>query len=139
MTIVEKLRLYPQIPAYIKDLNKQLTNAISEKYNICVTAKLTGMPISRQKSDPTYQAVERIFTKHDQTIDDISKQIGEYLTIHADISRMLLRLTPEEKRILELRCFSAQSWADVSRMLCYSSRQCQRLYNAGLKKLETIN
>ena len=139
MTTIDKLRLYPRIPAYVKDLNKQLTTAISEKYNVCVTAKLTGLPMARQKSDPTYVAVERILTKHDKDIDEISRQISRFLTIHSDVSRMLLELTPEEKQVLTLRYFSSKRWSDVSRASCYSLRQCHRLHASGIKKIEKIH
>ncbi len=136
MNTIEKLKLYPQIPRLLKDLNNQLTTSISEKYNICVTAQLTGMPGSQQPGDPTYKAVERILTTHDKTINWISRQITHYLQLHADVSHALLALTPEEKKIIDLRCFSCRHWDEVSRSACYSTRQCHRLYDSGVEKIK---
>ena len=136
MTTIEKLKLYPQIPKLLKDLNNQLTTSMDEKYNICVTAKMTGMPGSKQPGDPTYKAVERILTTHDKTISRISRQVSRYVKLHADISQALLVLTPEEKRIIELRCFSCRHWDDVSRSVSYSRRQCHRLYDSATKKIK---
>lgn len=137
MNTIDKLMLYPQIPTIIEKLSKQMINSIAEKYNTCVTAQLTGLPGKKQPGDPTYRAVERIMMKHDKNIEEISKQIGEYMDIHANVSMALLELTPEEKKIIELRCFSRRHWDEVSRSARYSLRQCRRLYDSGIIKIST--
>lgn len=142
MNIKLFLRDYPFINTELQRLQKELNELIKSKQETYVTLKavsVTGMPKSTVPSDNVYSTVQVLVDRYDAKINYYTKQINNLLDEKELFEKAWFNrnlLSHEERAIIELRCFERYRWPDIARVLKYSEKQCQRLLDKVIEKLQ---
>jgi DNA-directed RNA polymerase specialized sigma subunit len=127
---------YPTIGQDILKQNKELTEFIKskdEEYGSLGNYDLNFTPTSSSdgKYDPILETILR-FEKH---VRYLSNKVNSLIEQKEQTEKMLLILTPQEKRIIELRYFYRLSWYAVSVKAHYCEKQCRRINKEAIIKL----
>lgn len=128
--------------AELHRLQKELNELIKSKHEAYVSLKsvpITGTPKSNSVSDNVYSTVQLIVDHYDTEINYYTRQINRLLDDKALFEKAWFNhdlLSHEERAIVELRCFDRCRWPDIARTLKYSEKQCQRLLDKVIDKIQ---
>lgn len=142
MNIKAYLRDYPFINSELQRLQKELNALIQGKHDTYCTLKavpLTGMPRSHSVSDNVFNTVQVIIDRYDHKISYYTNQINSILDEKALFEKAWFNndlITNEDRAIIELRCFDRNRWPYIARSMKYSEKQCQRLLDRVIQKLQ---
>lgn len=124
-------------------LQSELNSLIKEKsdtYNTLAAYNINGMPKGKGSfSDPVFSTVENLIDRYDKRIISFTQRINKIIdekSIFDEIWNNSLVLSGLEKTIIELKYFRYYSWAKIGEKLSYSGKQCQRISNKAIEKLQ---
>ena len=144
MDIRAFLRDYPFMNSDILRLQKDLNAAIKAKENTYCTVK--AAPTTRQGSssgaisDSVFDAVQELIDRYDTVIVYFTQQINSLLdhkTLFEKVWFSVALLKKEERLVIEMRDFDRYRWPDIAKKLRYSERQCQRIHENAILKMQT--
>ena len=142
MNIKSYLENYPYINTELLRIQRELNEAIQGKKDTYCTLKavpITGMPGSPHISDSVYASVQTLVDRYDVKILRYTHEINSILDEKALFEKIWFSnaiMSNEDRAIIELRCFERYRWPDISRKMKYSEKQCQRLFERVLKKMQ---
>lgn len=143
MNIRSYLKDYPFLNIELHRLQKELNTLIKNKHEAYCTlqsAPLTGIPSGNNISDPVINSIQVLIDRFDRKILYYTNKINTLLDEKALFDKAWFNkevMTNEDRAIIQLKCFEHQSWRNVARTMKYSDRQCQRLYEKVLQKLQS--
>jgi RinA family phage transcriptional activator len=132
---------YPFISEDIKKLEDELRDLITSRnefIEVLKAAAPTGMPQSRQLSDPTLQVVITIVDIKNKEINNIYLKLKRLYDEQSTVKTLLAQLTREERYVIEARYFQKQkpiSWSKIAKAICFDKRSCYRIRSRALKKM----
>lgn len=138
--INKKLHNYKYIEFKIDAVNEELRNLASavDVQRSVKSPVLTGMPSSKNISDPVGDAAERIIDKYCQEYARLENELDKLFTEKHIIEDLLETLNSFEKKIIELKYFKKYKWWMVADTVSYSEKQCRRICKKAIAKIHTI-
>ena len=141
MNIRLYLKEYPFFNIELHRLQTALNTLIQNKHESYCTLQavpLTGMPSSGNISDSVSNTIQVLIDRIDKDIFYYSKKINNLLDEKALFEKAWFNatMTNEDRAIIQLKCFEHQSWRNVAGAIKYSDKQCQRLYEKAIQKLQ---
>lgn len=139
MNIENILYEYPTLPQTIVKLNGELNELIKSKNDIRNTVKaqvMTGMPHGTEISDPTLNAVKELIDKQDIYIQEKIRQVAYYIDIKHKLDEILLKLSPAEKQIIEIKYFDRCPKYEIPRIMKYCRSRCFQLQDEAIEKIK---
>lgn len=140
-TVKQMLYEYGYCDETILKKNQQLNNLImcqEETRNTLKAQSIDDMPKGGGISDLTYNAVIKIVDEYQVEIERLVKNIQEQLDNRKIIEKALKELTITERQIIQQRYFEQNRWSRISRCMNYTKRQCFRIHDEAIKKIEDI-
>lgn len=143
MNIRKYLKDYPFINTEIQRLQKELNFLIQCKHEAYCT--LRAVPVDMPKvevssiSDPVSSSVQVIVDRYDKKIQYYTNRINQILDNKALFERIYFSniLSNEDRAIIHYRYFEHCRWSEIARMMKYSPRQCQRLLENAIEKIQS--
>lgn len=135
--IKEILKQYKDIPQCIDAKNCELSRLIRQKYELCAPSalRLTGLPKSKNKKDPTLNKVIELTEQYDKEVDRLTREIKLLTNKKSKIEENLSRLAPIEQKLIHLRYIERKKWFVIENALHYSQRQPYYIHNRIIKTL----
>ena len=140
MNVRSYLRDYPYVNDEVLRLQKDLNNLIQNKHESYCTLQavaLTGMPSANTISDVS-NTIQILIDRFDKKILNLSDQINDLLDEKALFEKAWFKsdITNEDRTLIQIKCFEHQSWRNVAKTMKYSDKQCQRLFDKALSKIQ---
>jgi len=143
MNIRLYLKDYPYINEEVLSLQKELNQLIRNKHEAYCTLQaiaITGVP--SENTNNIYDVsntVQILIDRFDQKILYYTNKINALLDEKAIFEKAWFNadLTYEDRRIIQLKCFEHRSWRDIAKTVKYSDKQCQRLYDKAVSKIQS--
>lgn len=142
MNIRSYLKEYPFLNIELHRLQKELNTLIQNKhetYCTLQTVPLTGMPSGNNISDSVLNTIQILIDRFDKDIFYYTSKINDLLDEKALFEKAWFNknvMTNEDRAIIQLKCFEHNSWRHVARTMKYSDKQCQRIYEKAMQKLQ---
>ena len=134
MNIRRELYNYPYLAEQRNELQKKIDNIEENKY-ITLQSPVLGRIKGSSVPDQTGEAALLILTKYQDSILKLQNQIIELAEKEDLIREMLIKMGPDEHRIIELRYFKKLDWCEISKKMNYSKRQCFRMREVAISQL----
>ncbi len=136
--IKQKLHSYRYIEFKIDAVNDRLNNLASliDVQRNVKSPIITGMPGSNGVSDPVGEAVEKIIDKYCHEYARYENELDELFRQKHEIDDMIKLLDSTEKQIVELKYFKKYKWWMVAQTMNYCDKQCMRICNSAIKKIQ---
>lgn len=99
-----------------------------------------GQPRSSDAGNPTAKIVEKL-DQYDRKIARTEAEIATYDARMQCIEDVVSRLAPDEQQIARLRYMRMKPlrWDEIARELHYNERQCRRINQRALKKIQKMS
>ncbi len=143
MDIKAFLKDYPFLSAEILRLQKELNTALKARKDTYITVKAAPLAMHRGSSgisDSVSDAVQIIVDRLENDIAFYVRQINIILDQKAMFEKIWFGqelLSKAERTILEMRHFDHYPWPTIAKTVRYSERQCQRLNEMAIEKMQT--
>lgn len=136
--IKQKLHSFKYIEFKIDAANENLNNlaALIDTQRNVSSPVLTGLPGNNNVSDPVVDAAERIIDKYCKEYARYENELDELFKQKHAINNMVKTLDFMELQVIELKYFKKYKWWMVSQTLNYSEKQCRRICNIALSKIQ---
>lgn len=133
----QKLYNYTYILSKIDSINEDLNNlaAVIDTQRNVKCPIITGMPGSKDISDPVAEAAERIIDKYCFEYARFENELDRLFKEKHQIDDLFELLDSTEKRIIELKFFKKYRWWMVAETMNYSEKQCRRISNNAINKI----
>lgn len=142
MNIKAYLKDYPFINIELHRLQKELNILIQGKHETYCSLKavnITGMPSAHIVTDSVFQCVQVLVERYDHKIQYYTGQINRLLDDKSLFERIWFNnkiMTNEDRAMIQLKYFEHKSWRKVSEILNYSDKQCQRILEKAMQKMQ---
>lgn len=128
----EYLTGYRKACKKIENLKEQL-DSLREIEQSVKSQQLSDMP----KGSNRHQDLSDLMVKLEDLQAQIADAIMESCKIKLEIEEMLWKLEdPEEARVLRFRYIYFMGWEEISKIMCYSRKQMQRIHQKAIKNLK---
>lgn len=140
MNIRLYLKDYPYINDEVLSLQKELNTTIRNKHESYCTLQavaITGMPSGNTITDVS-NTIQILIDRFDKKILNLTDKINNLLDEKALFEKAWFNsgISNEERILIQLKCFEHQSWRNVAKAMKYSDKQCQRLYDKAISKIQ---
>ena len=142
MNIRLYLKDYPYINDEVLCLQKELNKLIRNKHEAYCTLQAmahTGVP--SEKTNNIYDVsntVQILVDRFDRKIINLTNKINSLLDEKAlfDKAWFNSNISNEDRTIIQLKAFEHRSWREVAKAMKYSDKQCQRLFDKAVSKIQ---
>ena len=138
--LISLLKSYKYIMTEVRELNKKINEFVNLKdYCTVKAAALSDMP--RSNTNEIHSTIEDLVIRYDDQVQEYANQINELLDNKALVERLLSKLEPTEKRVIELRYITnpdkyvSDIWTWVSIQANYSRDGALDVHSRAIKKM----
>lgn len=142
MNIRLYLKDYPYINDQVLDLQKELNKLIRNKHEAYCTLQamaITGVPSENNNNIyDVSNTVQILIDRFDRKIIYFTNKINALLDEKALFEKAWFssNITNEDRTIIQLKSFEHRSWREIAKIVKYSDKQCQRLFDKAILKLQ---
>lgn len=134
-TVIKYLEYSREIDEEIR-VKRNILEDLETCYDTSAAVRYDGMPKGKYRlSNPTEKAAINIPDYVRMEMREYKAEIEQLQKLKCEIMKEVLRLSLKEKQVIIMFYFQNLKWAQISKDLHYSERQCKYIRSAAIEKL----